>query len=77
MAQDLRTHLGNVLAETCKLCSMDASDFQEISSNDYLSLEIDPGCIGPHLVGYLGVVRRHEVRQHKGLDTSGLSDMFG
>jgi hypothetical protein len=38
---------------------------------------MDPGCIGPHLVGYLGVVRRHEVRQHKGLNTSGLSDTTG
>ena len=70
----LRTHLGNVLAETCRPYSVDASDFQEIPSNYYLSLEMDPGCIGPHLVGYLGVVLRHEVRQHKGLDTSGLSD---
>ena len=56
---------------------IDASDFQEISSNDYLSLEMNSGCIGPHLVGYLGVVLRHEVREHKGLDTSGLSDTTG
>ena len=38
---------------------------------------MDSGCIGPHLVGYLGIVGRHEVRQDKRLDTSGLSNATG